>query len=80
MKTEVIKLDAAKPDAELIKAAASIVQRGGLVAFPTETVYGIACKAQRNAALAAFLQEFLGSSLMTCPELTTLTIQKRTFP
>jgi L-threonylcarbamoyladenylate synthase len=38
----VIKIDPAKPDKEKIAAAAAIIKRGGLVIFPTETVYGIA--------------------------------------
>ncbi|MEN6335699.1 MAG: L-threonylcarbamoyladenylate synthase, partial [Phycisphaerales bacterium] len=32
-----------------IKEAAKIVEAGGLVAFPTETVYGIACRAEAKA-------------------------------
>jgi protein-tyrosine phosphatase len=44
MKTKVLKLDAAKIDAMKINEAAAIIESGGLVAFPTETVYGIACR------------------------------------
>jgi tRNA threonylcarbamoyl adenosine modification protein (Sua5/YciO/YrdC/YwlC family) len=43
-KTQVIKLDAAKPDFAKVREAAELVDAGGLVAFPTETVYGIACR------------------------------------
>ena len=43
MKTKVLKLDAAKIDSMKIDEAAAIIESGGLVAFPTETVYGIAC-------------------------------------
>ncbi|MHC4647462.1 MAG: L-threonylcarbamoyladenylate synthase [Planctomycetota bacterium] len=43
MSTRVAKIDALKPDMATIKEAASLVEEGGLVAFPTETVYGIAC-------------------------------------
>ncbi len=42
MKTSVIKIDPANPDKEIIAAAAKVVKEGGLVIFPTETVYGIA--------------------------------------
>ena len=48
METRIIKIDPAKPDAAAIAQAAAVVDGGGLVAFPTETVYGIACAADRN--------------------------------
>ena len=41
METEYIKLDSASPDPEVIGRAGDILKRGGLVAFPTETVYGL---------------------------------------
>ena len=43
MKTKVIKLDANNPDTAKITEAARQIDSGALVAFPTETVYGIAC-------------------------------------
>lgn len=49
MQTKVVKLDAHKADIAKIKEAAALVDAGGLVAFPTETVYGIACRAQINS-------------------------------
>ena len=49
MKTEVVKLDAGNIDAVKIEEAAALVDNGGLVAFPTETVYGIACRAQSDS-------------------------------
>lgn len=51
MQTEVVKLDPNGPDIGKIKQAAAIVDAGGLVAFPTETVYGIACRVS-GASLA----------------------------
>ena len=44
METKVVRLDAAKIDSAKITEAAALVDVGGLVAFPTETVYGIACR------------------------------------
>lgn len=41
MDTFVFKVDAEDPDPNIIKKAAKVLQRGGLVAFPTETVYGL---------------------------------------
>jgi len=41
IKTEVIKLDPENPERAKIKKAASVLKKGGLVAFPTETVYGL---------------------------------------
>jgi len=42
LKTEIITLDAAYPDLTQIAYCAKIIRKGGLVVFPTETVYGIA--------------------------------------
>jgi protein-tyrosine phosphatase len=44
METEVVKLDADNPDVAEIRRAAALVDAGGAVGFPTETVYGIACR------------------------------------
>jgi len=41
-KTAVLKIDPERPDKHIIAKAASMIRRGMLVAFPTETVYGIA--------------------------------------
>ncbi len=49
METKIIKLDATKIDSAGIKEAAAIIDAGGLVAFPTETVYGIACKVKSDS-------------------------------
>lgn len=40
--TEVIKVDEKNIEQSLIQKAAGIIKRGGVVAFPTETVYGLA--------------------------------------
>ncbi|MFH1062473.1 MAG: L-threonylcarbamoyladenylate synthase [Candidatus Omnitrophota bacterium] len=40
--TKIIKVDALNPDKSKIEQAADILKSGGLVAFPTETVYGLA--------------------------------------
>lgn len=44
-----IKIDPANIDTERIKKAAELIDSGSLVAFPTETVYGIACRARRDS-------------------------------
>lgn len=41
MKTIVEKIDKNNPQGEKIREAAKIIRSGGLVAFPTETVYGL---------------------------------------
>ncbi len=41
MKTEVAVVDETEIDMEIIKRAGDILKEGGLVAFPTETVYGL---------------------------------------
>lgn len=45
MKTEVIKIDQNNMDTEALERAAAIIRDGGLVAFPTETVYGLGADA-----------------------------------
>jgi L-threonylcarbamoyladenylate synthase len=51
MQTQILKIDAHHPDAEIIRQAADILRRGGLVAFPTETVYGLGTNALDEAAV-----------------------------
>ena len=51
MQTKVIKLDQDKADIAKIKQAAAVVDSGGLVAFPTETVYGIACRVKTDSLI-----------------------------
>jgi len=41
MKTKLVELDPIKPDSQILKRAGKILKNGGLVAFPTETVYGL---------------------------------------
>ncbi len=37
----VLKVDPLNPEINLIRRAAEVIKSGGLVAFPTETVYGL---------------------------------------
>ena len=41
METRVIKVDPLNPSQEAVREAAEVILKGGLVAFPTETVYGL---------------------------------------
>lgn len=52
MRTRVFRVDPESPRAEAISAAARIIRAGGLVAFPTETVYGLGANALDEAAVA----------------------------
>lgn len=53
--TLVLKIDSQKPEIEKIRIAADFIKKGGLVAFPTETVYGLGADAlNKNAVLALF--------------------------
>lgn len=45
MRTEVLAIDPAEPDPAVLEHAAGIIRAGGLVAFPTETVYGLGANA-----------------------------------
>ncbi|MBM4026042.1 MAG: threonylcarbamoyl-AMP synthase [Planctomycetes bacterium] len=49
MAAEVVSIDGRQGDLDRIKQAAELVEAGGVVAFPTETVYGLACRVERHA-------------------------------
>ena len=51
MKTIILKVNADRPEKSKIKAAAKIIREGGLVAFPTETVYGLGANALNPKAV-----------------------------
>jgi L-threonylcarbamoyladenylate synthase len=48
---EVLQVDSTDPDMELIRRAAECLRLGGLVAFPTETVYGLGAHALDRRAV-----------------------------
>ena len=50
--TRVWQLDPRHPDQQLINKAAAIIKSGGLVAFPTETVYGLGAHGLSSEAVA----------------------------
>ena len=51
MNTEIFKLNPDAPDTEALSRCAEIIRQGGLVAFPTETVYGLGADAtDKNGA------------------------------
>ncbi len=52
MQTEVLAIDPNDPDRAAIERAAAVLRAGGLVAFPTETVYGLGADADNAAAVA----------------------------
>lgn len=51
MKTITLRIDPNKPQPRLIRKAAILLQRGELVAFPTETVYGLGANALSSKAI-----------------------------
>lgn len=50
--TKIIKIDPMNIDSALLEEAAAVIRRGGLVAFPTETVYGLGADTFNAAAVA----------------------------
>jgi L-threonylcarbamoyladenylate synthase len=49
--TVILKVNPQEPDPEFIERAAEVIKRGGLVAFPTETVYGLGANALDESAV-----------------------------
>ena len=56
MKTLLVKVNPEKPDLKKILSAAEIIRKGGLVAFPTETVYGLGADALNPTAVLALFE------------------------
>jgi len=50
--TRVVNVDAQRPDQALMRAAGALVEAGGLVAFPTESFYGLGADALDPVAIA----------------------------
>ena len=51
-----IQIDAENPDPASIQEAAAVLRRGGLVVFPTETVYGLGANLQDPQAIQELYQ------------------------
>ncbi|MDI6689756.1 MAG: L-threonylcarbamoyladenylate synthase [Actinomycetota bacterium] len=56
MKTELIRVDAHSPDKSIIGRAAELIREGKLVAFPTETVYGLGANALDSNAVGGIFE------------------------
>ncbi len=56
MNTILLKTDKDNIDAGVIKTAAEVIKRGGLVAFPTETVYGLGANALDETATKSIFE------------------------
>jgi L-threonylcarbamoyladenylate synthase len=54
--TRYIKVDPVNPDSDAIVEAGMILRKGGLVAFPTETVYGLGADATNGRAVARIFE------------------------
>lgn len=55
-RTLVLKVDSQKPEIGKIRIAADFIKKGGLVAFPTETVYGLGADALNPKAVLSLFQ------------------------
>ena len=40
---EILRVDLRDPDRQILDTAAEAVLRGGVIAFPTDTLYGLGC-------------------------------------
>lgn len=55
-KTRIVQVDADSPESSAIALAAEILRDGGLVAFPTETVYGLGAIATSDDAVSGIFR------------------------
>ena len=55
-KTLILKVNPQKPEAAKVRVAAEFIKKGGLVAFPTETVYGLGADALNPKAVLALFK------------------------
>jgi len=56
MKTLLLKVNPRKPEKAKVQVAAEFIKKGGLVAFPTETVYGLGADALNTKAILALFE------------------------
>jgi len=55
-KTLLLRVDSQEPEMDKIRTAAEFVKKGGLVAFPTETVYGLGADALNPRAVVSLFE------------------------
>lgn len=51
IETNIIKINPTKPEGHLVDQVVATLEAGGVIAYPTETVYGIGCSAYDNKAV-----------------------------
>ncbi|HHY40083.1 MAG TPA: threonylcarbamoyl-AMP synthase [Syntrophaceticus sp.] len=56
LKTQYLIVDPKSPESKQIKKAAGVIKKGGLVAFPTETVYGLGADGLNTEAVNKIFQ------------------------
>jgi L-threonylcarbamoyladenylate synthase len=49
--TTIIKINPEKPEPDRIDGAVALLKKGGVIAFPTETFYGLGADARNEAAI-----------------------------
>ena len=69
MQTEVLTIEESKIDLSLIQKAVKMIDKGELVAFPTETVYGLACRVK-----SSYLEKLNAIKVRTTDKFYTLHI------
>jgi len=49
-RVEIIKVDVERPEADVVRHAADLISRGGVIGYPTETAYGLGADAMHGDA------------------------------
>lgn len=51
MKNKILKINSSQPEPHLLKEAAEIILKDGVIGYPTETVYGLGANAESDSAV-----------------------------
>ena len=57
-----IKINSRNPQARLITKVVEILKKGGIIAYPTDTYYGIGCDIMNKKAINFFILSLLGQT------------------
>jgi len=76
--TTILKINPEKPEPDRIDEAVAILKDGGVVAFPTETFYGLGADARNEAAIEKIFEIKLTDDERAMLDKTVASVRKTT--